>query len=82
MQREQEGAAPSTVRRRLAALSSLFKHLVRHGAATRNPVVDVERPTGFNVAQGQQLGEAFFNSLTATSKFGAQFANKVFVQCR
>jgi site-specific recombinase XerD len=43
--REQEQAAPSTVRRRLAALSSLFKHLVRHGAATRNPVVDVQRPT-------------------------------------
>src|ERR1700722_16885334 len=32
MQREQENAAPSTVRRRLADLSSLFKHLVRHGA--------------------------------------------------
>ena len=31
MQREQEGAAASTVRRRLAALSSLFKRLVRHG---------------------------------------------------
>jgi integrase/recombinase XerD len=45
MQREQEGAAPSTVRRRLAALSSLFKHLVRHGVAARNPVVDVERPS-------------------------------------
>jgi site-specific recombinase XerD len=44
IQREQQGAAPSTVRRRLAALSSLFKHLVRHGAATRNPVVDVTRP--------------------------------------
>ncbi len=44
MQREQEGAAASTIRRRLAALSSLFKHLVRHGVASRNPVVDVERP--------------------------------------
>lgn len=43
--REQEGAAASTVRRRLAALSSLFKHLVRHGSATRNPVVDVQRPS-------------------------------------
>ena len=42
--REQEGAAASTVRRRLAALSSLFKHLVRHGAASRNPVADVSRP--------------------------------------
>ena len=44
MQREREGAAASTVRRRLAALSSLFKHLVKHGAAGRNPVVDVDRP--------------------------------------
>jgi integrase/recombinase XerD len=44
MQREQEGAAASTIRRRLAALSSLFKHLVKHGAAHRNPVVDVDRP--------------------------------------
>ncbi len=42
--REQERAASSTVRRRLSALSSLFKHLVRHGAANRNPVVDVARP--------------------------------------
>ena len=43
--REEQGAAASTVRRRLAALSSLFKHLVRHGAASRNPVVDVARPS-------------------------------------
>jgi integrase/recombinase XerD len=45
MQREQDGAKSSTIRRRLAALSSLFKHLVRHGVVARNPVVDVERPT-------------------------------------
>jgi integrase/recombinase XerD len=45
MQREQEAAKSSTVCRRLAALSSLFKHLVRHGVVARNPVVDVERPT-------------------------------------
>jgi site-specific recombinase XerD len=44
MMREHEGAAASTIRRRLAALSSLFKHLVRHGKASRNPVVDVQRP--------------------------------------
>src|ERR1700710_231888 len=42
--REEQGAAASTVRRRLAALSSLFKHLVRHGAAIRNLVADVTRP--------------------------------------
>jgi integrase/recombinase XerD len=45
MQREQEAAKSSTVRRRLAALSSFFKHLVRHGVVARNPLVDVERPT-------------------------------------
>lgn len=67
MQREQDGAAPSTVRRRLAALSSLFKHLVKHGTASRNPVVDVDRPTinrdegstaAFSKAQGRQLLDA------------------------
>lgn len=42
--RETEHAEASTVRRRLAALSSLFKHLVKHGVADRNPVRDVERP--------------------------------------
>jgi integrase/recombinase XerD len=36
--REVERAASSTIRRRLAALSSLHKHLVRHGHAPRNPV--------------------------------------------
>jgi len=65
--REEQGAAPSTVRRRLAALSSLFKHLVRHGAASRNPVVDVTRPNinreegstlAFSKAQARRLLDA------------------------
>jgi len=65
--REQDGAAASTVRRRLAALSSLFKHLVRHGAASRNPVVDVTRPNinreegstlAFSKAQARRLLDA------------------------
>ena len=42
--REVERAASSTIRRRLAALSSLYKHLVRHDHAARNPVGEVERP--------------------------------------
>jgi integrase/recombinase XerD len=42
--REAEGAAASTVRRRLAALSSLYKHLVRRGHAAKNSVTEVERP--------------------------------------
>ena len=36
--REIDGAGPSTVRRRLASLSSLFKHLVRHNHVEINPV--------------------------------------------
>ena len=40
--RETEHAA--SIRRRLAALSSLYKHLVRHDHAARNPVGEVERP--------------------------------------
>jgi len=67
MQREQEGAEASTIRRRLAALSSLFKHLVKHGAAHRNPVVDVDRPAinrdegstlAFSKAQARKLLDA------------------------
>ena len=65
--REEQSAAPSTVRRRMAALSSLFKHLVRHGAASRNPVVDVTRPNinreegstlAFSKAQARRLLDA------------------------
>jgi ABC-type uncharacterized transport system substrate-binding protein len=40
----------------------------------------VARPNS-SANQMQQLGEAFFNSLTASSSFGAQFANRVAVKC-
>lgn len=42
--REQEGMAATTVRRRLAALSSLFVHLIKFGVVETNPVRNVERP--------------------------------------
>jgi site-specific recombinase XerD len=35
--RESKGAQASTVRRRLAALSLLFKYLVQHDHAEKNP---------------------------------------------
>jgi ABC-type uncharacterized transport system substrate-binding protein len=38
----------------------------------------VARP---NDPQGRQVGEAFFNSLTSSSDYGAQFANKIAVTC-
>jgi integrase/recombinase XerD len=62
--RESERAASSTIRRRLAALSSLYRHLVRHGHAPRNPVGEVERPAinrdegataAFSKAQARKL---------------------------
>ena len=62
--REVERVASSTIRRRLAALSSLYKHLVRHGYAARNPVGEVERPAinrdegataAFSKAQARKL---------------------------
>src|ERR1022692_1801199 len=42
--REIDKAAPSPIRRRLAALSSLMKHLTRHGHLTKNHVAEVDRP--------------------------------------
>jgi integrase/recombinase XerD len=65
--REIEHASSSTVRRRLAALSSLYKHLVRHDYAARNPVGEVERPRinrdegstlAFSKAQARKLLDA------------------------
>jgi site-specific recombinase XerD len=55
--REVEQAAPATIRRRLSALSSLFKHLVRHGHAARNPVREIERPA-INRDEGTTLAFA------------------------
>ena len=52
--RETEHAASSTIRQRLAALSSLYKHLVRHDHAVRNPVGEVERPA-INRDEGSTL---------------------------
>jgi integrase/recombinase XerD len=51
---EQEGKEASTVRRRLAALSSLFTHLVKFGVVEVNPVREVERPT-VNRREGSTL---------------------------
>jgi len=40
----QSGASPRTVQNRLAAVSSLFKHLCEQQVATRNPATGVRRP--------------------------------------
>jgi site-specific recombinase XerD len=54
LMREEEGKEATTVRRRLAALSSLFTHLVKFGVVEQNPVREVERPT-VNRREGMTL---------------------------
>src|ERR1017187_7687374 len=62
--REVEHLSPQTVRRRMAALSSIFRHLVQYGYVTRNPVAEIARPAinrdegttlAFSKAQARQL---------------------------
>jgi ABC-type uncharacterized transport system substrate-binding protein len=38
-------------------------------------------PDMTSAAQGQPLGEAFFNQLDASANWGAQFASKISVKC-
>src|SRR5437868_2441877 len=54
LMREEQGSQASTVRRRLAALSSLFAHLVKFDVVEMNPVRDVERPA-VNRREGMTL---------------------------
>lgn len=54
--REVEGAQPTTIRRRLAALSSLFGHLVQYRVVVYNPVREVKRPA---INRGEGLTPAF-----------------------
>jgi ABC-type uncharacterized transport system substrate-binding protein len=65
---------------------------VAFGLAEKNPVALVGAPAECKlafarppdvsqVAQGQQLDEAFFNQLDASSNWGAQFANKISITC-
>jgi ABC-type uncharacterized transport system substrate-binding protein len=59
--------------------------------AKKNPVVmtsapagcklSVSKPQDLSVAQGQQLGEAFFNQLSTAGGWAAQFANHILVMC-
>jgi len=49
--------------------------------APKGCTLDVVRPKEITAAQSVQLGEAFFNSLTTAQNWGAQFANKILVNC-
>jgi site-specific recombinase XerD len=65
--REVEHPHPATIRRRLAALPSLFRHLVKYGIVAINPVREIERPAinrwagmtpAFSPAQARALLDA------------------------
>jgi ABC-type uncharacterized transport system substrate-binding protein len=53
-------------------------HLVGAPASCK---LNVMLPPDIAAARAQQLGEAFFNALTAAKNWGAQFANKILVSC-
>jgi ABC-type uncharacterized transport system substrate-binding protein len=62
-------------------LSFADKEPVSLAGAPANCKVNVQRPAQANSAPTQQLGESFFNALTSSSNFGAQFANAAIVMC-
>jgi ABC-type uncharacterized transport system substrate-binding protein len=61
--------------------SVLTLHFTLPLKAPANCKVNVQRPAQAAPAPNQQLGEAFFNALTSSSNFGAQFANAAMVMC-
>lgn len=56
-------------------------HPVQLAGAPSGCKLDVVLPRDITVAQSQKLGEAFFNQLSAAQNWGAQFANKILVNC-
>ncbi len=50
---EARGLAPATIRRKLAAISSLFEHLCNENAVEHNPVAGVKRPTADDAGEGK-----------------------------
>jgi site-specific recombinase XerD len=66
-QLEQRQLAGATIRRKLAALSSLFEYLCEHNAVTNNPVKGVKRPKvesyeGKTPALGDHQARALLNA--------------------
>jgi site-specific recombinase XerD len=61
---ETRGAAPATMRRKLAALSSPFEHLCEANAVTYNPVKGVKRPKAeMNEGKTPAIGDAHARAL-------------------
>jgi len=61
------------------AFSLAEENPVKLVGAPANCSFEVKRPAP---ATGQTLSESFFNSLSAASEYGSQFANRIIVTCR
>ena len=77
LMREEQGSQASTVRRRLAALSSLFAHLVKFGVVEMNPVRDVERPVvnrreGMTLAFSQKQARSILDAPNPSTLLGVR----------
>jgi integrase/recombinase XerD len=77
LMREEQGSQASTVRRRLAALSSLFAHLVKFNVVELNPVRDVERPAvnrteGMTLAFSQKQARAILDKPDPNTLIGVR----------
>src|ERR671936_675416 len=77
LMREEQGSQASTVRRRLAALSSLFAHLVKFNVVQTNPVRDVERPAvnrteGMTLAFSQKQARAILDKPDPNTLLGVR----------
>ena len=81
LMREEQGSQASTVRWRLAALSSLFVHLVKFGVVGKNAVWDVERPAinrreGMTLAFSHKQARSILDAPDATSLLGVRDPRK------
>jgi len=54
---------------------------VKLASAPQGCAINISRPKPVDTAQQQNLSESFFETLTANSSFGLQFANKAIIAC-
>lgn len=72
---EARAMKPTTLRRKLSALSSLFRHLVKEQLVSHNPVRDITRPrvnrrTGKTAAFSQEQARAILDAPPSDSEAG------------
>jgi hypothetical protein len=54
---------------------------VKLASAPQGCATNISRPKPVETAQQQSMSESFFETLTAASAFGAQYANRAIIAC-